>query len=787
MTSAGRKAGTPPRDHAETAAAAWQRGAVQEAETAARLQLAMEPDNAQALQILGTAAGHRGQVAEALRLFRQALRSHREDPALHLNVIAALGKLGRHREALQQARKLVDLRPDDAAGRFALGTAYKNVDQVGGAEASYRAALERDPEHVPSLCGLGELLSANPTHRDEARQHLAEAHRLAPTLRLASVLLERLEGRPNAMPAVASASGGRRSGAGPAVEHPAVREWVDKGLRALGEDDREAGQCFRQALALQQDHPLAALHLARLQQRYYDAPGLLATLEQHYDTLVASGWMLDAYIWALGTSDKEDLALNELLRQAEGGTLTTAQWLAYYRLALQVADWRLWHAVEERAVRPAVTDPPAGYAWDALALPFDAAGLARLAAAQSAAVSEGVETVLPLCEVLPERARIHVGYVSGDVREHASMHLAARMITRHDRDRFKVHFYNVGPPDNSHWEATIQSGVDVFRRVYGQSGTLIAQRIRDDGVDILIDANGHTACNRVDVFALRPAPIQAHWFAMPGTIGAPWLDYFIADPFVIDTGLRQHFVEHIAYLPDCYMPTDCEQPIAEDALTRSSQGLPENGFVFACFNSTYKLTPKAFAVWMRLLREIPGSVLWLLAGSSSRQANLTAEARRRGLDPGRIVYGERVDKARHLARLALADLFLDPDLCGGHTTTIDALWAGRPVLTVLGQTFASRAPASMLRAVHLDDMICRDWPEYEQRALDLARNPARLQEVQQRLAANRLSAPLFDNERYIRNLERLYEAMLQRFREGAHRDIHLTPDAPSRPREPTQP
>jgi protein O-GlcNAc transferase len=767
-----------PREHRRAGDGGVEReGRYHEAEQAAGLQLAVEPDNLQALQILGAVAGLGGRPEEALRIFRQALTRHRDEPTLHLNVIATLGRLGRHREALAQTRRLIGLQPEAAASHFTLGNCQRDLGRHDAAEQAYREALARDPDHALSHVALAELLLREPARREDARRHLLEARRLDPDLDRVASLLRSLDappatepGQPTILPDAARRRWRRR------VPHvPEVRTWIDRGIAALDSDEGEALHCFIQALALQADNPEAAFYLAGLQERNYDAAAVLQTLERHHEDLVATGLLFDTYIWALRRTNQEALALNELLRRADAEGLSPGQWLTYYRLALQVADWRLWESVQERAIRPALAHPPVGYAWDALTLPFDAAGLAALARAQSDAIAARAGEPLPPFDPIRVRERIHVGYVTGDIKDHASMHLAGRMYGRHDPQRFKVHVYNTGSVDGSHWEETVRAGADVCRSVKGQSGRAIAHQIRADGIDILVDQGGYTGFARPDVLALRPAPVQAHWFVTAGSLAAPWLDYFIADPFVIDDALRPHFPERIAYLPHCYMPTDREQVIADDLVTKRDQGLPPAGFVFACLNNTYKLTPAAFAVWMRLLRAIPGSVLWLLGGSDLRLQNLARHARNAGVDPGRLVYAQRLPKPAHLARHRLADLFLDTEIYGGHTSTVDALWAGRPVLTVAGRTFASRAAASMLRAMGLADLVCADWSEYESVALALARDPARLHALQARVDANRLTTPLFDSNAYIRGLEQLYVLMLRRRRNGEPpADIRVT-------------
>ncbi|RYD90426.1 MAG: hypothetical protein EOP61_29575, partial [Sphingomonadales bacterium] len=289
---------------------------------------------------------------------------------------------------------------------------------------------------------------------------------------------------------------------------------------------------------------------------------------------------------------------------------------------------------------------------------------------------------------------------------------------------------------------------------------------------------GYTANSRADILALRPAPIQISYIGYPATMGAPFIDYVIADPVLIPERQRQHYAEKILYLPETYQANDDTRAIADSALTRLDLGLPEKGFVFCCFNNSFKIGPAEFDVWMRLLGDVEGSVLWLLEANRWVQHNLRTEATKRGIDPGRLVFAARMAHGDHLARLRHADLFLDCFTCNAHATASDALWAGVPVLTVPGEGFAARVGASVTQAVGLSELVASTRDAYEQIALDLALSPALLAAIRGKLAANRKTAPLFDSARFTRHIEAAYELTLDRHRNG------LDPDHISVPRLP---
>jgi predicted O-linked N-acetylglucosamine transferase (SPINDLY family) len=302
---------------------------------------------------------------------------------------------------------------------------------------------------------------------------------------------------------------------------------------------------------------------------------------------------------------------------------------------------------------------------------------------------------------------------------------------------------------------------DRFVDVRALSDAQVARLLREMEIDIAVDLKGHTTEARLGILAHRPAPVQVAYLGYPGTSGAGFIDYVLADRFVLPETERDCWTERIVYLPDCYQVNDAGRAIAEQTPTRAAAGLPEHAFVFCCFNNSYKILPQTFDVWMRLLRALHGSVLWLLEDNAGARVNLEREARARGVDPSRLVFARRLPHAGHLARHRLADLFLDTLPCNAHTGASDALWAGLPLLTCAGRTFAGRVAGSLLHAVGLPELVTRSLVEYEALALQMAGERGQLMQLRERLAANRASAPLFDTERLRRNLESAYRGMRQ--------------------------
>ena len=363
--------------------------------------------------------------------------------------------------------------------------------------------------------------------------------------------------------------------------------------------------------------------------------------------------------------------------------------------------------------------------------------------------------------------KIRLGYVSADLRTHAVAYLMAELFELHDKERFSVTAFSLGRDDNSDIRRRLVSSFDRFIDCYTLSDFDVAHAIADSEIDILVDLMGFTQDAHTNIFAYRPAPIQVNYLGYPGTIGASFIDYIIGDKTLFTLVDAAVYSEKLVQLPDSYQPNDRKRQISTKAFTRREAGLPDNKFVFCCFNNSYKISPQTFGCWMRILKCVEGSVLWLRAENQTAIANLKTEAQTRGIESARLVFANRVPQlSDHLARLRLADLFLDTLPFNAHTTASDALWAGLPVLTQIGSTFAGRVAASLLKAINLPELITHSPEEYEALAIELALNKEKLRRIQEKLARNRLTTPLFDTPLYTKHLEAAYEAMYQRYQAG---------------------
>jgi len=363
------------------------------------------------------------------------------------------------------------------------------------------------------------------------------------------------------------------------------------------------------------------------------------------------------------------------------------------------------------------------------------------------------------------RPKIRLGYLSNDFQDHATALLLIETLEAHDRARFELHAYSYGKDDGKKMRGRLRRAFDRFTDISPLSDVEAAQAIFRDGVDILIDLKGFTEGTRTSILALRPAPIQVNYLGYPGTLGPGLCDYIITDAFCTPPESAGDYAESFAYLPHTYQPHGRRGAVAL-APSRAAAGLPENGFVFCCFNQAFKFTPAVFDVWCRLLHDVPGSILWLLA-SREAEGNLRNEARERGVDGARLIFAPDLAQASHLSRLQLADLVLDTAPYGAHTTASDALWVGAPLVTRPGTTFPSRVAGSLLHAVGLPELIVDTDDDYFNLAFALATDKERLSTLRLALADKRASAPLFDVEAYTLALETLYGTMWDRYRAGS--------------------
>jgi predicted O-linked N-acetylglucosamine transferase (SPINDLY family) len=449
--------------------------------------------------------------------------------------------------------------------------------------------------------------------------------------------------------------------------------------------------------------------------------------------------------------------------------------LVYARM--RACDWagledqlaQLRAAVEARLDR-GLTSPLRPFV--AMAAYDDAGFNLRVAQSESRRIAgrmQPIRDALGASEQRRHSGPIRVGYLSAGFRDHPTAHLTRRLYKLHDRARFTVVGLALGADDGSHYRRDIATDCDRFIDLVGLDAGAAAQRVREAGIDILVDLHGYLQDNRIGLLAARPAPVQVNYLGFPGTTGADFHDYIICDRTIVPRGEERHYAETPVFMPHCYQVNDPAQDQAIHRPSRADAGLAEGAVVFASFNVNYKIDPVMFGAWSTILNRVPGSVLWLLKSSDLAARNLQREAEDRGVDGGRIVFADLAPKAAHMARLPLADLGLDTRICNGHTTTTDMLCAGVPVVTLRGRHFASRVASSLLINDGLEDLVTTTLDAYVERAVTLANDRGALAAVRARVTANRKSHPLFNVEAYVRDLEAAYEAMWRRHCAGLPR------------------
>jgi protein O-GlcNAc transferase len=683
------------------------------------------------------AANRLGRLEIALADYDRAIALDPSHARALCNRGAVLERLRRQEEALESYDRALALDPLDFLSHYNRGSALKELKRFDEALASYDKAVELKSDFVAAYVNRGNIL-------EELRRHEAAIASFDRAIALEPTHAEAFHGR-------------------------GVALYMQKRFdQALTE--------YTKAIALRPDSP-----------GFYVNRGNLLLDWQRYEAAVAD------YRKAIELNSENSDAHLGLghslvnLKQLDGAIASfdrslsldpKRKYIVSARRAtkMKACDWNDLNAdlalisEEVGAGRP-VCDPLA------LAQLLDSPSLQRAAAESWIREESPPDNSLGAIPARPRLAKIKIGYFSADFRSHPVALLAAGMFEHHDRSRFEVTAFAFGPEANDTLQARLMKAFDRFVDVRRRSDIEVANLAREMGIDIAVDLNGVTQHCRAKIFALRAAPLQINYLGYPGTMGGPYMDYLIGDRTVIPRAQQAHYTEKIIYLPDSFIPFDSSYAIADKTFTRAELGLPTEGLVFCCFNNTYKITPTIFDSWMRILTRIEKSVLWLSQANATAARNLCKEAARRGVDPGRLIFAERwASLPEHLARLRAADLFLDTLPYNAHATAVDALWAGLPVLTCEGQSFAARVAASLLRTLEVPELITGSSSQYEETAIGLAQHPVRLLQLRTRLAQNRSCTALFDTARYTRNLEAAYEQIYQRYHADAppeHINEHL--------------
>jgi protein O-GlcNAc transferase len=802
-------------------------GRIAEAEAVYRSVLAHDPRQFDALHLLGLIRYQQGRAGEAHELLSQAIKLRPRSPQALAILIAALLALGRLEEALAACDRLIALDPRDLDALYNRAVVLSRLRRFDDALLAFEKVLARDGGSVDALFERGNMLAAlsrfdeaaacyeavlqkAPAHLGALTNRgnaLARLGRRAEALACYEELLTARPGDVNALSnrGIALKDLGRYEEAMASCERALnidpnfVAALITRGNvlaklaryeealasfeRAAAVDPRDVDAVNNRGFALTQLRRFGDA-FASFDRALAIDPANIGVLDNRGAALLAIDRFEDALATfdralALKPDDAETLyhrahALANLGRYEEAvsawervlaidGHPHALGALAFYRLML--CDWRTAEEFEAKLKRALADERAVVEPFTLLAYPIGPAdqlrhtrrfvrhrlaAVPRLAQAHKARVGE----------------KIRLAYLSADFRNHATAWLAAELFELHDRSRFEVLGVSYGVDDGSETRRRLVAAFDQFHDVALRSDREVAKLLLDLDVDIAVDLKGHTQHGRPAILAYRPAPVQVSYLGYPATMGVDFIDYVLADRIVLPLDQQQAYSEMIVHLPNCYQINDSKREIAAEAPTRGAVGLPETGFVFCSFNNSYKLTPQVFDVWMRLLRQVEGSVLWLLGTSEAATRNLRSEASARGVDPSRLVFAPKAEISTHLARHRLADLFLDNLPVNAHTAASDALWVGLPVLTCMGESFVGRVAASLLSAVGLPELVTRSLDEYEALALKLATDPALIASITQKLEGNRKTCPLFDTDRLRRDIERAYVTMWDIARRG---------------------
>jgi protein O-GlcNAc transferase len=672
-----------------------------------------------------------GKLDEALQLFELTLelQPYHEQAGSAKGTVLSL--LGRNQEALLAYRKSLLTLPNDPQVLLNIAIVLEQIGDLPGALEAYEVSLKHHPEFASALLNRGVL---------QLRMGLTE------DALICNQTLVKLY---------------------PGSEHAQFN---------LGEVNLVLGR-WNEALAAYECALAINPHFAKA----YFASGIAMSMLKRFDqakSAFLTSESLDPEGFEKNISDAASLTGGEI-RKFSPKTI----YLLKESSKIDICNWDSWHEFvqeleeliklsigqEDEVVEPELL-------FRICALPFDNSVSLALAKSVSTYTTDKSATIQKFKFIPHKNKKLKIGYVSPDFKMHPIATVTRKLYGLHDRDQFEIYGYTLQPDDGSQIRKEIEQGCDIFRDLSELTDEDAAEWINRDEIDILIDLAGYTKHARPGIFAMRPAPIQTGYLGFLHTTGSPYLDYYIADQHVLPVAFSsKFFTEKIAYIPNSYFLFDNQQEISADAISRESLDLPENGFVFCCHNSNYKITPADFDIWMKLLNRVPDSVLWLYKSNEQVAINLRKEADKRGINPDRLIFAKSAPHDVYLARYRFADLFLDTQYYNAQTTAAEALWAGLPVITCSGETMASRVASGLLTAIGLTELIAVSPQQYEDLAYKLATQPKELARIKVKLQQNKITTTLFDTAHQVKKIEAAYLSMWQRYKSGlAPETFHIS-------------
>ena len=664
-----------------------------------------------------------GRLAEAEAIYREILSSQPDHfDALQLLATIA-GQQNKMTEAIELFYRALKINPEHPASLNNCGNALQMLKRYDEALLSYDKSIAVQPDNADTWCNRGVVFQALKRY-EEALESYERAIALRPGYTLAynnrSYTLLELKRYEEAVLSYDRTIALNANYPEPHYNRGNALLWLTRYEEAILSYDR--------AIKIKPDYAEA----------YGNRGNALKDLKRLQDAVLS-------YERAIAFKPDYDFLFG--------------QWL---HTKMKICDWRTFENDVQQLSKRIELNKKASSPFSVLAL-LDSPSMQKKAAEILVLEKYPSMELLPKIPKRRRHEKIRIGYYSADFHNHPMMYLMGGLFKLHDREKFEIIAFSFGPNRDDEMRKKAKETFDQFIDVQNKSDNDVAQLSRDMEIDIAVDRKGFTKDGRTGLFALRVAPIQVSYLAYPGTMGADYIDYLIADAILIPECRTQHYSEKIVYLPDSYQVNDSTRRIAGKVFTREELGLPTVGFVFCCFNNNHKITPATFDGWIRILKKVEGSVLWLFEDNPKAAENLRTEASELGIKADRLIFAKRMPNAEHLARHRAADLFLDTLPYNAHTTASDALWAGLPVLTCIGEAFASRVAASLLNAIQLPELITATQKEYEALAIELATNPEKLTAIRQKLEKNRLTTPLFDTELFTRNIEKAYTAMYERY------------------------
>ncbi|MDZ4852575.1 MAG: tetratricopeptide repeat protein [Pirellulaceae bacterium] len=715
----------------------FQAGELAESEKIYRRIVQINSQEPTALHMLGIIAFQRQEYGKAIEWITKAIFVSPSNADFYSNLGLVLQSHGQLESARNALARSLSLQPNSPEAQNNYGNVLKDLGDYHAAATAYQTAIQLQPQYAEAYSNLGVTLQKF-GQLDDSVLVLQRAIQLQPSNAIShfnlGISFQKLGNVASCIQEFLQAIQLR-------PEYPEAYYSLGHAYMDSGKLD-EAIVAFQRTIQLRPNHALAYSNLGMIHQ---DRDEFESAIASHRRALELSPDSAETLV-----------ALTSLLQQA-------CQWEDVERFAIEAIQ----------AVDRTIATKAGDYA-----SPFSFLGLIEPTTAEqqfhcaqkwvqgTCTIREQVAR--PVTESVARRPdrKIKLGYLSADFHSHATAWLMAEMLESHSRDRFEVFGYSFGPDDATPMRQRIITAFDCFREVRPLDFRKTAEQIAADGIDILVDLKGFTRHARTPIMAFRPAPIQVNYLGYPGTMGAEFIDYIIVDDYIVPPEQQAFYSERLVHLPGCYQVNDSQREISQSTPTRQACGLPEQGMVFCSFNNCYKFSPKMFDVWMTLLKNVPGSVLWLLESSRLAKENLSQEASKRAISTDRIVFAPKLPLAEHLARHRLADLFLDSFPVNAHTTASDALQAGLPLVTLSGNTFISRVAGSLLRAVGLEKLIANSFEEYESLALRLAQQPAELSLVRTQLGELLVDCELFNGSKYAKKIELAYEKMWERYISG---------------------